>query len=154
MSSKKGIFLSNEANKQAFILMLGEQLEEHGCSVCHAEGDAGLLIAQTVAHYAKTAVTILIGDDTDLLVLLCYDISLQSPFDVYFKPQSRKKNSKATIWNIKCTKVKLGSDICDNILVLHALLGCDTTSRIFGFGKGVVLKKLLQIHILLQLLAY
>ena len=37
---------------------------------------------------------------------------------------------------------KIGIDICRNILVLHAILGCDTTSRIFGLGKGMVLKKM------------
>ena len=26
------------------------------------------------------------------------------------------------------------------MLYAHAFLGCDTTSRIFGFGKGLVLK--------------
>ena len=28
-----------------------------------------------------------------------------------------------------------------NILFLHALLGCDTTSRLFGIGKAAILKK-------------
>ena len=28
-----------------------------------------------------------------------------------------------------------------HILFMHAILGCDTTSRLFGIGKGVVLTK-------------
>ena len=32
--------------------------------------------------------------------------------------------------------------ICENILFGHALLGSDTTSRVFGIGKGVALKQL------------
>lgn len=45
------------------------------------------------------------------------------------------------IWNIKATQEALGREICDNILFLHAVLGCDTTSGLYGIGKGVVLKK-------------
>ncbi len=31
--------------------------------------------------------------------------------------------------------------ICSNILFLHALLGCDTTSHLYGIGKDTALKK-------------
>ena len=40
------------------------------------------------------------------------------------------------------TKSALGLDVCSNILFVHALLGCDTTSRILGIGKPVALRKL------------
>ena len=46
------------------------------------------------------------------------------------------------VWNVKKTKSALGLDVCSNILFVHALLGCDTTSRILGIGKPVVLRKL------------
>ena len=36
----------------------------------------------------------------------------------------------------------LGDQICDNVLFAHALLGCDTTSRVFGIGEPEALKKL------------
>ena len=36
-----------------------------------------------------------------------------------------------------------GSDICYILPFIHAFTGCDTTSRIYGIGKGVVLKKAL-----------
>ena len=39
-------------------------------------------------------------------------------------------------------KSVLGTRVCENILFAHALLGCDTTSRVFGIGKGVALKQL------------
>ena len=35
----------------------------------------------------------------------------------------------------------IGSDICCQILFLHAILGCDTTSQPHGIGKGNLLKK-------------
>ena len=36
----------------------------------------------------------------------------------------------------------LGYQICDNLLFAHALLGCDTTSRVLGIGKPEAFKKL------------
>ena len=38
-------------------------------------------------------------------------------------------------------KKQLGREVCDNILFLHAVLGCDTTSQLFGIGKSASLKK-------------
>ena len=42
------------------------------------------------------------------------------------------------------TKRVLGIDICSNIFTLHAISGCDTTSRLHGVGKGECLKKLIE----------
>ena len=36
----------------------------------------------------------------------------------------------------------LGKCVCENILFAYALLGYDTTLRVFGIGKGVALKQL------------
>ena len=43
-------------------------------------------------------------------------------------------------------KEKLGEDMSNNILFIHAILGCDTPSRIHGIGKGASLKKFLFSH--------
>ena len=45
---------------------------------------------------------------------------------------------------MKVLKEKLGQDVCNKIFFIHAILGCDTTSRLHGIGKGtslVLLKK-------------
>jgi hypothetical protein len=34
---------------------------------------------------------------------------------------------------------------------LHSLTGCDSTSRLFGIGKGIVLKRLNQLQWLLTI---
>ena len=60
-------------------------------------------------------------------------------FSIYFSPRP-KRNAKHTVWTIHEAKRKLGENVCCNILFLHAILGCDTTSRVFGFGKAGVLK--------------
>ena len=38
-------------------------------------------------------------------------------------------------------KIDLGSFACKHILFLPAMLGCDTTSWLYGVGKGTILKK-------------
>ena len=34
----------------------------------------------------------------------------------------------------------LGNAVCNNILFVHDILGCDTTSKLYGIGKGASLK--------------
>lgn len=71
LSVRKDIFLSNPVNKQSFVKYLSEVLQTRGCKTVHAVGDADTLIVQTaVSCSAET--TIVIGEDTDLLVLLCF----------------------------------------------------------------------------------
>ncbi|CAH3024292.1 unnamed protein product [Porites evermanni] len=61
-------------------------------------------------------------------------------FDLYFKPEP-KANSRRRVWNMKKVKEQLGDDVCHDLLFLHAILGCDTTSRVHGIGKAAALKK-------------
>ena len=142
LSSKKEVFLANESNKQKFIQLLGELLQMNGCDVKHSRGDADLLIVKSAVAHARDQTTLLIGDDTDLLVLLCYHAEPDS-HDIYLLPEQKVTSKKQRkVWKIKDVQRILGPSICDNILFGHAFLGCDTTSRVFGVGKGVALKKL------------
>ena len=45
-------------------------------------------------------------------------------------------------WDIHKLQKHLGKDdiIRPNILFIHAFFGCDTTSQLCGFGKGITLK--------------
>ena len=140
ITMKKGQFLANRRNKQQFIFMLSEELQKKNCKAHHASGDADLLIVQQAIKSATTTNTVLVGDDTDLIILLCYHASLES-HDLFFCPEQRKNMKKPHIWNIKATKQMLGPDICNHILFIHALLGCDTTSRLYGIRKGASLKR-------------
>ena len=45
--------------------------------------------------------------------------------------------------NVNIIKKTLGETVCNRILFCHAILGCDTTSRFFGIGKGLALKKIM-----------
>ena len=45
------------------------------------------------------------------------------------------------VWDIQAVKRQLEAEVCNHILFLHSILGCDTTSRLHGLGKGNALKK-------------
>ena len=67
LTMSKDIFLTNVSNKQNFIDMLSYYQQLSGCLTEHAVGDA-----QTAVRSAATRNTVLIADDADLVILLCY----------------------------------------------------------------------------------
>ena len=74
--------------------------------------------------------TCLVGNDTDLLVLLIYYANAETQ-NLYVKTESR-------VLDVNHTRQKLG-DISKHIIFLHAFFGCDTTSTVYGVGKQVTL---------------
>ena len=115
-------------------------LRSTGFVVVQAPGDADVPIVQAAVDSSRYYDTAVIGDDTDLLVLLCYHGDLSSK-KLFFAPEP-KSNKAPRIWDIHKLKEKLGQETCHLILFAHAILGCDSTSRIHSVGKGA-LKKLM-----------
>ncbi|WAR03769.1 hypothetical protein MAR_010327 [Mya arenaria] len=142
VTMKKEEFLANSTNKQQFINMLSGHLQKNTCQTFHAPGDADLLIVQEAVESATTRNTVLIGDDTDLLILLIYHTNLDT-HDLLFKPEPKKSTKNPRVWNIKVLKQQLGPSLCTHMLFMHAILGCDTTSRLYGIGKGAAIKKII-----------
>ena len=140
LQSKKDDFLANVVNKQQFIYLLSEKLQQAGCTTVHATGDADLLIVQTAAECAKNGTTTVIGEDTDLIVLLCMHADTNQS-DVIFRSETKQKRKKMRVWDIKKTKDLLGQESCGLLPVIHAVTGCDTTSQVFGIGKSAAIKK-------------
>ena len=66
--------------------------------------------------------------------------------DTYFKPEAKRGSIKTRIWDIRATRTALGLILWKHLPFLHALLGCDFTSRLFGIGKIVARKKLKQLE--------
>ena len=91
--TKKELFMSNSHNKQAFINMLCEKLNEHDTRYKNAIDDADLLIAQTAVDCALSSEVIVIGEDTDLLVLLIHHVNQQCK-RVIFKSDKMAINKK------------------------------------------------------------
>lgn len=127
---EKNIFLSNTRNKQNIINLISESLKKSGILVKHAPDDADLLTAETAIQYARTIKTIIIGEDTDILVLLWHYNETDSFPVIYQTPHKR--------WDIHHL-VKMTADIKETVLLQHAFLGCDTVSRIFGIGKDKII---------------
>ena len=140
LTMSKDVFFSNVANKQNFIDMLSHYLQLAERLTKHAEEDADLLIAQTAMQSAATKNTVLVADDTDLVILLCYYADPDG-FDLFMQFSTCGTTKKNRIWDIKVTQSELGADICNNILFIHAILVCDTTSRLYGLGKGLSLNR-------------
>ena len=93
LTMKKVNFLANSTNKQQFINMLGNYLENI-CRVYHAPEDADVLIVQKSVESATLMDTALAGGDTDLLILLCYHASLDS-HNKFFSTKAQEKCEEA-----------------------------------------------------------
>ena len=140
VTSKREEFLSNAKNKQHFINLLSDALRRANCQVKQAAGDADVTIVRAAVDSGQSTPTVFVGDGTDLLVLLCYHMDIHG-CDVFFRPEPKTNLTRRRVWNIKKVKQQLGPEVCENLLFIHAFLGCDTTSRILGLGKGAALKK-------------
>ena len=124
---KKGHFLSNLKIKQRLNNLIGNELKLKGCNVIHSsKGDADADIVKTTLKASEFIDTILVREDTDLLILL---LSQYSPGmhknKIQFK--SDKSNSKCVIYGIPLIHGQLGNENCPVLLPLHAFSGCDTT---------------------------
>ena len=134
----KDAFFANKKNKQSFINMLSKELERSGITPMHAEGDADQLIVQTAIDNAVNFTTEVIGEDTDIFQLL---VSLIKPCSKSLYMITEKKNAKRSILDINEIRRNLGDECAKSLPVIHAISGCDTTSKLYGIGKGSVMGK-------------
>ena len=134
LDCRKDLFLSNSSNKQAFINLLTIWLLSAGHVVQHT-GDADRLIADRVVDLADGNNVCVHADDTDILVLLISKLKTSSDHSVYLKQENSNRtiNLTSLIEIIPDAKKK-------NILLSHAMPGCDTTSGLFGIGKTKLMK--------------
>ena len=145
LTVKKEVFLNNSKSKESFISLLSGYLENAGCQCEHAEADADSLIVNTAIGVCSEHETVVIAEDTDILVLLCHHAVSDQSKGIYMKQEAKASTAKVAkegkFWDIHALQALLGVDLCKHLPFLHALLGCDTTSRLFGVGKVVSLKK-------------
>ena len=117
---KKEEFLANRENKQRFINTLSKELEKAGWCCFHANEDADLVIVKTALNSSNKTDTILTGEDTELLVLLCYHFR-QEPFGVFLMSEHKQGTThQVKIWNIRALTETQGPAVCSHMLVLHA----------------------------------
>lgn len=122
--------LSNERNKKRFIALLISELEAANINTDQADEDADVLIVTTAKSMAsKYEAVVIIGEDIDLLVILTGTAATVK--NVYFRKPGRGNSPEVMYCS---SSFKYNSQ--ENVLLLHAISGCDTTSNIFGFGKN------------------
>ena len=135
---KKDQLLANQKNKQQFIFMLSTELEKSNCKTDHAPGDADLLIVQKAVQSATISKTMLVGEDTDLIVLLCYHVSLDS-HNFFINPEP-KKNPKSSVSGTSEPKILVKTSPTTSSLYM-LFLGVTQTSCLYGIGRGASLSK-------------
>jgi hypothetical protein len=138
--------LANIGNKQQILLLLSQYLQNSGFETYKADGDADTDIVRVALCLAvhDTVPVAIAADDTDILALLVYHrtVDMADMFLVSDKGNKKNPSQKTKCINVSELQKKLGHDACQQVLVLHALGGCDTTSAIFGHGKGKLMTKL------------
>lgn len=102
-------------------------------SVAHAEGDADYKICKMACASAVRQPTAVVAEDTDVFQLLTH---YASPTDFNLYMITAKQNVCITTLS-----KRLDPLLTKNLLFLHSVSGCDTTSRPFGIGKVGVPKK-------------
>ena len=142
LNCKKDDFLSTSSNKQALIDLISKRLRGKGCTVVNCTGDADTEIVSVTIAASEYGSTTLIGEDTDLLVLLLYHMK-PGQKSVFFR-SDKKTTSQVRVYNINKLKILLGPDLCSHLLFIHAFTGCDTTSRVFGVGKKAFFQKFIK----------
>uniref|UniRef100_A0A8D8YJ99 Uncharacterized protein n=1 Tax=Cacopsylla melanoneura TaxID=428564 RepID=A0A8D8YJ99_9HEMI len=127
-------FLSNDINKANLINMLTIEMSANNIEVRQATEDADVMIVQTAIAKAPDYDSVIItGDDVDILVLLTALASSPNS-NIYFQ-KSGKGNGPSLLYSAASCKIDP-----KDILFLHAMSGCDTTSTPFGQGKKKILK--------------
>jgi len=144
LTVEKDEFLSNKSNRLRFFEVLAAVLHHNGFKVLTInKGDADFVIAKATIDSAKNAVTVLISEDTDeLLVLLLHYWNVETDKAVFYsslaEPDTElvpKPKRSFKTWDISLLHQKLTPDVCRHLLLVQSYLGCATTSRLFGIGK-------------------
>ena len=135
-------FLTNTENKRCFVQLLMSHLQEYGYAVLQAHDDADTLIAKTALDLAaKTEEVMVVADDTDVLVLLVHHFASDMSNIYMMSEITRARSARQAIISVREVCDAVGETGVRQILAVHALSGCDTTSALFGHGKASVFRK-------------
>ncbi|KAJ8892669.1 hypothetical protein PR048_005250 [Dryococelus australis] len=107
-------------------LSMNKDLSAAQCKVLYANSDADICITRTSIEESKIENVRVVGNCTDLLILL-FSFSLPHSTSLYFKTETK-------LSDIKSSKASLG-ELSKSLLFVHSFFCCNTTSRFFGFGK-------------------
>lgn len=124
-------FLASDTNKRHLISMLITKFKEQNYTVKQAVEDADVLIIQTAIDMTSSFTRVfVVGEDIDLLVLLT--AKARDHENIFLLKPARGKVAE-TLYSTRSLEYK--EAVAKNILFLHAISGCDTTSALFNQGK-------------------
>jgi hypothetical protein len=113
-------------------------LNESGWTTYQGIADADVDIVRVALQLAVSVSVAVVAQDTDIFALLIHHRVAEMK-DVFFYSSGRRRGrSDEKCINIGRIQQIIGPTACRSILVSHALGGCDTTSAMFGVGKGTV----------------
>jgi hypothetical protein len=137
----QGAFLSNNRNKAQFVIHLIESFRGEGYLVHQAHDDADTLIVEKAIQCAHSEKDTVVANDTDILVLLvCHFESAMMDIFLHYDVSTRRANSK-NVLSIRDICNAIGHTAVQQLLVVHALSGCDTTSCLYGYSKTSIWKR-------------
>ena len=89
--------MSHPQNKARFMQLIGENLEQVDSRVSHSTGDEDSDIALISVHESPTKNVTVVGENTDLLVLMLYFSWQPSCFKLLFRRKTLKNATEFTI---------------------------------------------------------
>lgn len=133
-------FLANKTNKSQLIQILIESLQRSGHKLIQAQEDADTTIVSVAVTIAASRKSVrVVADDTDVLVMLVHHFK-QEGADIYMMSDSEARKGHSV--PIRDIQRSIGDEATRQLLVIHAISGCDTTSALFGVGETSCYKKL------------
>lgn len=132
-------FLSRTSNKQQIINLISDELMKNGCNVINALRDAEVHVKAAVTSSIHQS-TILIREDTDLLMLLLHYAYVDK--EMHFRSHDASKIRR--VYTIRHRKIILSKEVCSQLLFLLVFTGCDSISRIFSIRRKSSFQKLVK----------
>ena len=133
--TKKEEFLSNKHNKQRFIAMLSQRLEQARCRIHQVRGDADFLIVQTALTSASKQEIVLVGT---IQICLCSSSIMQRTSGITYssdlKLDGRVRREIDAGTSLQCEPFLEG-------LSLTTLCSCIPFLCVYGLGKKLSISK-------------
>lgn len=127
-------FLANQQNKAKLIHLLVETLMASGVEATVALGDADVPIIQCALNKYAGEPVVVVGEDTDLLVILVALTPSTSKL-FFLKPGRGSADNK-----LYCSQDIQHLSFSGSLLFIHSFSGCDTTSAIYNRSKATMVK--------------
>ena len=102
-SGKNEDFFVSWQNKADTIALISTALTERGCHLIQSPGDANVDIVKATVERPRLCTTTLVGEDTDLLILLLH-YSRRDNEAIYFRSDANKQSKEHKVYNIKLLK--------------------------------------------------